>query len=418
MRLRVINIGDSRVLLGRLDGTIVDGGGTDQGLTTDHKPDWPSERERIERCGGYVEVPAPHRGPARVNGDLAVSRGFGDAEYKKTGGPGPEERPVTADPELGNFECDQADFVAIVCDGVSEGTFPNPEVIKLIAEKLSQTNDCGEAARAVCLKAEQENSKDNITCMIVLMTGDHAAEDDMAFTPGPLAAPSDKKFMDAYEAMAKRADLTLAKAVEMRYDLNIDELAKPDTSEERRATLEKEQSNFGEPEGAKGSAERDAWFENWCTNARKAPPGAGTVDGLAGLDSGHMHQLLAQMQAQARMPVQNTPADGRRVRAPDEATLFAAVEEHPELKWEDRMKELAGVEGIVQTEDKSDGTMQVRFPHPLAVVAWLPTAVLTVLDDDSRPDSQADDYSSGTGGYSGGAPPTGPTIEDVTEGGA
>ena len=33
-------------------------------------------------------------GVYRVNGDLAVSRGFGDAEYKKTGGPAPEDRPV------------------------------------------------------------------------------------------------------------------------------------------------------------------------------------------------------------------------------------------------------------------------------------------------------------------------------------
>jgi len=33
-------------------------------------------------------------GCARVNGDLAVSRGFGDADYKQTGGPGPEDRPV------------------------------------------------------------------------------------------------------------------------------------------------------------------------------------------------------------------------------------------------------------------------------------------------------------------------------------
>ena len=49
-RLHVINAGDSRVLLSRADGSIVDGGGTDQGLTIDHKPDHPSERARIERC--------------------------------------------------------------------------------------------------------------------------------------------------------------------------------------------------------------------------------------------------------------------------------------------------------------------------------------------------------------------------------
>jgi len=47
---------------------------------------------RMRRCGGTVEETAG--GCARVNGDLAVSRGFGDADYKQTGGPGPEDRPV------------------------------------------------------------------------------------------------------------------------------------------------------------------------------------------------------------------------------------------------------------------------------------------------------------------------------------
>lgn len=117
--LHVINAGDSRVLLSRADGTIVDGGGTDQGLSTDHKPDHPDEKARIYRCGGTVELAAG--GVARVNGDLAVSRGFGDAEYKKTGGPGLENRPVTSDPEMGHFECAASDFVMLVCDGVSEG---------------------------------------------------------------------------------------------------------------------------------------------------------------------------------------------------------------------------------------------------------------------------------------------------------
>lgn len=84
-KLHVINAGDSRVLLSRSDGSIVDGGGTDKGLTTDHKPSHPVERERIYRCGGTVEEAMG--GVHRVNGDLAVSRGFGDADYKQTGGP-------------------------------------------------------------------------------------------------------------------------------------------------------------------------------------------------------------------------------------------------------------------------------------------------------------------------------------------
>merc|ERR1719361_730429 len=82
--LRIGNIGDSRVVLGRADGSIVEGPGTDFGLTTDHKPAHPDERSRIERTGGHVEFV---QGVARVNGDLAVSRSFGDAPHKVSGGP-------------------------------------------------------------------------------------------------------------------------------------------------------------------------------------------------------------------------------------------------------------------------------------------------------------------------------------------
>lgn len=68
------------------------GPGTDGGLTTDHKPDHPGEVERIERTGGNVQS---IMGVARVNGDLAVSRAFGDAPHKQTGGPAQEDHPVS-----------------------------------------------------------------------------------------------------------------------------------------------------------------------------------------------------------------------------------------------------------------------------------------------------------------------------------
>ena len=42
-----------------------------------------TKQERIYRCGGTVEC--MEGGVPRVNGDLAVSRCFGDADYKKTG---------------------------------------------------------------------------------------------------------------------------------------------------------------------------------------------------------------------------------------------------------------------------------------------------------------------------------------------
>merc|ERR1712217_190789 len=145
-------------------GTIVDGGGSDKGLTKDHKPDDPVEKERIERCGGTVEIKEGN--VARVNGNLSVSRGFGDKDEKKTGGPRPHDRSVSVVPEMGHFECDESDFLCLVCDGVSEGSFTNPEVVELVAKFLREGKDPGEAAQAVCKKAIEPDSKDNITCMV------------------------------------------------------------------------------------------------------------------------------------------------------------------------------------------------------------------------------------------------------------
>jgi len=79
---------------------------------------------------------------------------------------------VTANPEMGHFECDGTDFLLIVCDGVSEGQFPNPEVCQLAAQVLKETKgDAGKACEAVCHRAVEMNSKDNISCMIVMMVG-------------------------------------------------------------------------------------------------------------------------------------------------------------------------------------------------------------------------------------------------------
>ncbi len=61
------NAGDSRSVLSKK--------GKAKDLSTDHKPDLPSEKRRIERANGYVEE-------SRVNGMLALSRAMGDFEYK------------------------------------------------------------------------------------------------------------------------------------------------------------------------------------------------------------------------------------------------------------------------------------------------------------------------------------------------
>jgi len=324
-------------------------------------------------------------GVARVNGDLAVSRGFGDAEYKKTGGPGPEDRPVTANPEMGHYECDGSDFLMLVCDGVSEGNFPNPEVVKLAAEELRKHGDPGLASKAVIHKALEMNSKDNITCMIVLLNGGEPKQ-SKEYVPGPLSAAENSGFMTAYAAMAARADLTLAQAVELRYDAIQDELAnRNDRTPEADAELKEELAGLtnNSTVPAKGTSERKAFFENWEQNR----PQQGGRGGPGQMDEMEMMRMMMQRPggSDALMNLlgqqnQEQPEDGRKVRAASLDTLKSAVESHSALQWDERMQALAGAEGIVKMDDPSDGTSQVRFPAPIGMVAWLPTNTLANLE--------------------------------------
>jgi len=377
--LRIGNIGDSRVLLGQADGTMVEGAGTDGGLTTDHKPDHPVERARIERTGGTVQ---DVMGVARVNGDLAVSRAFGDAQHKRTGGPAQSEHPVSAEPELTTLECSASDFLLLVCDGISEGTFPNREVVSLAAEKLRQgpSMNPGAAATAVCREALRQGSKDNLSCMIVLFGGVEEEHKETELIPGPYHSDH-AGFQQAYASMAEHAGGTLPEALEMRYDL-VKERVKlleaggtvaEDAEEgESLATLQAELGDFGGGPSdslARGSPERTAWFSQWLAD-RCGRDGSGDAE--------------SQLFGERRAPLQGgaegpglLPADLRReVRVAGLEELRAAVEEHSKLRWDDRLVDVCNELGNVLQDDETDGTSQVTFKHK-RLTAWLPTRTLT-----------------------------------------
>jgi len=359
--IHVINAGDSRVLLGKRDGSIVDGGGTDQGLTVDHKPDHPGEQERVYRCGGTVEEAAG--GVLRVNGDLAVSRGFGDAQHKKTGGPSQEDRPVTCDPEMGHFVANKGDFVLVVCDGVSEGNYPNPEVIDHAAAVFRETGDAGAACTAVCHRAVERNSKDNISCMMIILEPAKTQGVSHEFIPGPLNALDNSGFLSAYKCMAKRGKVTFAKACEMRFE---------NLSSQGRLSAEEQQElqSFGTPAATKGSPSRAQYFEKWAAETEQNAGGSSEQD--------QMQMLMQMMRARGGVPPgMEEPENGRRVLVAPLPTLRRSVDNHTALKWDERMEGIAGTEGIVKTDDPSDGTTHVRFPPPVGVVAWLPTEALT-----------------------------------------
>lgn len=104
------NAGDSRTVASKDYGPL--NGGSWLELSHDHKPENEAERQRIEAAGGTVRE-------KRVDGQLAVSRSFGDYEFKDVSKP-PEESKVIAVPDVKEIDRAGIDFVFLACDGVWE----------------------------------------------------------------------------------------------------------------------------------------------------------------------------------------------------------------------------------------------------------------------------------------------------------
>lgn len=99
------NAGDSR--------TIMSINGFAKALSYDHKPSNEGEKARICSAGGYVDM-------GRVNGNLALSRGIGDFEFKKNLNLPAEEQIVTCYPDvlIHNIDYSQDEFIVLACDGI------------------------------------------------------------------------------------------------------------------------------------------------------------------------------------------------------------------------------------------------------------------------------------------------------------
>lgn len=102
------NSGDSRAVFAKKNGdkfTAIE-------LSVDHKPELPTEKQRIERAGGFVE-------DNRVKGVLNLSRSLGDLEYKSDASIPLSDQMITAMPEIKTQKLDaDAAFLIIACDGI------------------------------------------------------------------------------------------------------------------------------------------------------------------------------------------------------------------------------------------------------------------------------------------------------------
>ena len=120
------NAGDSRVVLCRK--------GVAEEMSTDHKPELEIEKNRIYKADGWISE-------GRVKGNLNLTRGFGDLEYKQNKNLKPEEQMITANPDIKIIDYDKdIDFVIIGCDGIWD-CLSNQSACEFVAKRLKNTPD-------------------------------------------------------------------------------------------------------------------------------------------------------------------------------------------------------------------------------------------------------------------------------------
>lgn len=141
-KLWVANVGDSRAVLAKGEEVIQ--------MTTDHEPD--RERGSIETRGGFVSN-MPGDVP-RVNGQLAVSRAFGDKSLKSH---------LRSDPDIKQEDIDsKTDLLILASDGLWK-VMCNEDAINLVRK----VKDPQAAAKQLTAEALNRDSKDDISCVVV-----------------------------------------------------------------------------------------------------------------------------------------------------------------------------------------------------------------------------------------------------------
>jgi serine/threonine protein phosphatase PrpC len=145
--------GDSLASLFMSDGTIHE-------LIDPHKPGKPSEKERIEKLGGYVREEAG--GVLRVNSAVAVSRAFGNIRHKVII---PE-----ADVRVRELTGQEA-FLVLACDGLWDVMTPQ-EVRQFVGIYFTRNGRRLKGiSEALVDEALRRGSTDNVSVVFVQFNG-------------------------------------------------------------------------------------------------------------------------------------------------------------------------------------------------------------------------------------------------------
>ncbi|KAL1509965.1 hypothetical protein ABEB36_004629 [Hypothenemus hampei] len=158
-KLFCANIGDSRSIA-CINGKL-------ELLSHDHKPNNTEEYERITDAGGWVDC-------NRVNGNLALSRAFGDYIFKRDNSRPPEEQIVIALPDIIEKQVNSDwDFLVLACDGIWD-VMTNEEVLRFVISNIAnglEPEEICEDLMMRCLAPDCQMAGlgcDNMTVVIVV----------------------------------------------------------------------------------------------------------------------------------------------------------------------------------------------------------------------------------------------------------
>ena len=154
------NAGDSRAYIYFKSGEVFP-------LSTDHKPDVDTEKQRITNAGGYVSE-------GRVNDNLNLSRAIGDFIYKKNEDIPPQKQIITAFPDVTINQVNKnVNFILVGCDGIWE-TLTALDICKLTTNMLNDgkhqnvSSVCEELLDKLVAKETSEGTGcDNMSLIII-----------------------------------------------------------------------------------------------------------------------------------------------------------------------------------------------------------------------------------------------------------
>lgn len=150
----VANAGDCRAVLGKRGKAIE--------MSKDHKPNYSSERQRIEKLGGAIY-------DGYLNGQLSVSRALGDWHMK---GPKGFSCPLSAEPELQEtWLTEEDEFLIMACDGLWD-VMSSQCAVTMARKELMLHNDPQRCSREVVREALKRNTCDNLTVIVVCFSQD------------------------------------------------------------------------------------------------------------------------------------------------------------------------------------------------------------------------------------------------------